>query len=277
MKRKICWGVLLLLVVFLTTGFAKESKGESKMPKKIVYQVMWSSTNVSGKIFINSIEIAEIKSSTAAGGVPLNLWLLGENEISVELNKMEKSEPASFSLNVSQTELGEVASTSDKGNLVSLEIADGNFAKAKTVKAAKKFKSTFDFSQHLLAKKDSKVEEKAVIEYGAKIYRLFEKKDAQNILEEFSVKIEDTAKAFGVDAADFRGQFKTYLEDDLFKAKLEKFDLKSIKAKRSGQENNLWHLLDGDKELIRTIENGGATGQMPVYVGEIGGELKVLR
>jgi hypothetical protein len=248
-----------------------QAASQAASAEKIVYQAMWSGTNVTGNIFINDILIS--KGSQSAGTAPLNIWLVGENEIRVELSKADTSQSADFSLGVSDLKLGEAASTGDKGSLLNITISNEQFEKSATVKKSQKFSASLDFSQHLVATAAAK--EKDVAEYAAKIYSLFEKKDAKNILNEFSVKIQDYSIAFY--NANMQTEFESYLKDDLFKSKLEKVNPANIKAQRVSANSNLFHIYDGEKELLRSSNPDGSTAEMAVYVGIVDGKLKVIR
>ncbi|MFH1347313.1 MAG: hypothetical protein ABIH22_01355, partial [Candidatus Margulisiibacteriota bacterium] len=97
-------------------------------------------------------------------------------------------------------------------------------------------------------------------------------KDTKGVLNELSVKLEDYAKASHYPA--MAEQFEMMLKEDIFKSELEKVAPKNIKAEKV---NGLWHVYDGEKELIRYKYSDGSTGETTIYVGEVEGKLKVIR
>jgi hypothetical protein len=244
---------------------------QAEPAEKIIYQAIWNGTNVVGNIYINNILISE--GSQTAGTAPLNIWLAGENQIRLELSKAEAADSADFSLGVSKLKIGEIADTSGKGNLINLTISNKEFEESKTVRASQKFSSALDFSRHLMP--IAGVKEKEVVEYAAKIYGFFEKKDIKNILNEFSVKIQDYSIAFY--NANMKNEFESYLKNEVFKGKLEKVNPADIKAEKVSADSNLWHVYDKNKELLRSSYADGSTAEMAVYVGVIDGKLKVIR
>jgi len=260
---------IFLLLLILTLVIA--SKGVADMAgKKLVYQINWSSTNVTGKIILNGFEIGSLDGDQATG-FPASLWLIGQNTLEVELSKKDTKNPSAFSLNVSELELGEVTSTDDTGNLASLNLTDADF-KTKKVKKSIEFKSSFDFSEHLLGPTP---EAKAVTEYAAKLYQLFAKKDAQGLAKEFSIKVEDSSKAYYQKIAP--EQFVEMLANDLLQDKLVKVEPKNIKVKKANAQGSLWQVYNGDQELIKTTSADGATSTLPLYIGLVNGQLTIIR
>lgn len=238
--------------------------------KNLVYQVNWSSSNITGKIILNGFEIGALDGDQASG-FPASLWLTGKNKLEVNVSKQDKRSPANLSINVSELELGEITSTDEKGNIASLTVTDADL-KTGPVKRSVEFDSTFDFSNHLLGPTP---EAKAVAEYAAKVYQLFAKKDAKGLAREFAVKVEDSSKAFYQKIAP--EQFVEMLKNDLLQDNLVKVETKNIKAKKANAQGSLWQLVDGSEELIRTRSDDGSTSSLPIYVGLINGQLTIVR
>lgn len=265
----------IISALVLLAGFsAKEIYGKigSKNMVKI-YQLTWNGDNVAGSLYVNEFLIASFKGSQEAGTAPLNVWLIGDNEIRAEVKKANKSEESYFSFGVSELLSGDNASTSDRGNLVSVEKKGRDFAGSEVNKIIKKFKSSINFGSRFIG--TSPVNEKEVIEYAKKIYNIIKNKDTAGIHKEFAIKIEDYSKAFSND--NVYDQVKASLVDSLFNAgRLEKINPDKLVAKKTGPKGNTWHVVEGDRELIRHKSSDG-TSEMAIYIGVINGALKVIR
>ncbi|MFA6549202.1 MAG: hypothetical protein WCT39_04650 [Candidatus Margulisiibacteriota bacterium] len=275
MRKKIIHSILLLFI-FLGVAIGQANGGKLEMlPKKTIYQVMWNSSNVTGRILINGFEIGSVQGPSATGTTPINIWMVGNNQLQLELKKEPGADPAQFSVNVSALEVSEIAMTNQVGNLVALELSDADFNRSPVIAITKDFKSTLDFSSHLLATPKVTITEKDVVDYAAKIYALFEKKDSNGLLKEFSVKLDDYSTAY-YDKT-LPDQFKALLTNEYFKNKLVKVNPKNLQAKKTSPTSNLWHVYDGQKELIRVNEKDGAVAEMPIFIGLVNGQLKVVR
>lgn len=260
---------LILLALCLTLAAAGKG-GPEMADKNLVYQVNWSSSNISGSIVLNGFEIGQIDGDEATG-FPASLWLTGKNTLEVKAGKKDKQSPAQLSVNVSALELGDVTATDEKGNIASITITDKDLAKG-IVEHSAEFGSTFDFSAHLLG---PTAEAKDVTAYAAKVYALFAKKDAKGLAREFTVKVEDSSAAFYQKIAP--EQFVEMLENDLLQDKIVKVDPKNIKAIKANPAGTLWHVYDGTEELIRTSSADGSTSSLPIYIGQVNGQLKIIR
>jgi len=191
MRRVFC-GLMMVIAILLL----QHQRGISAMQEKTkFYQLTYQTENVIGQITINGFVVTEMKEKSGNGSAALNPWLIGENELKAELKKADPSKPAEFAFGVSEMVQGDIVSTTDKGKLFSLEVKNKDFGANNKASAAKKFKSTLDFKRHLSEAGQAK--ESDVLAYAQKIYALFAKKDAEGILRESEVKINDYSKAFG--------------------------------------------------------------------------------
>lgn len=265
----------IICALALTLCFsAKEAYGDAGSDNKTaIYQVVWDGDNVKGNIFVNEFLIASLDGAQGFGTAPLNVWLVGDNEVRVELKKADTSKASHFKLGVSQFIHGDVAATTDRGNLLSVEKKDKDFSGSKNVEISGKFISSLNFSSRFLGTET--VKEKKVIDYAKKIYALVKKKDAASLEKEFAVKIEDYAKAFPVHTYN---EFKSSLLNELCEGTLEKMNPGRLRAKKTGPRGNTWHVVEGDKELIRKKSSGGGfSSDMTIYIGVVNGALKVIR
>jgi hypothetical protein len=266
--------VVLLLVscapffVALVVGMNAQAE-----PKNMIYQAMWQSDNVRGELYVNGFLIDVLNGPQSFGAAPLNPLLIGKNEIWATVRKADTSEPAYLSFGVSKLPQGDVAATNERGNVVSMELKDDNFKGAEITTMGEKFESALDFSKNLSGTGD--VSEKDVIEYAKKIYDLFKAKDAQGIQKEFKVKISDYAKAYSSDS--IAAEFASYLTEDLLRGKLAKINPQNLQAKKSGPNNKLWQVFEGDEELIRITSADGSQGTLGMYIGIVDGKLQVVR
>lgn len=267
--RSFCF--LLLLLSFMSIHDAGGAMGMEKKPK--MYQLTWEADNVVGDVAINGFVVTELDGSSGNGSASLNPWLTGENELTVVLKKADQAEPAEFVFGVSELVPGTMTSTTDRGKLFSVEIKNDDFAKSADVSAGKKFTSTLDFSRHL--REAGEATEADVLAYATRFYALFEKKDANGILQESAAKIEDYAQAFG--GEDFGAALKSYLVDDFLKSKLLKIKPTELRAVRVGPTKNIWHVLNGRDELIKTTSEDSSSAEIPVFVGLLAGKLTVVR
>ncbi len=248
-------------------------EGVSAEPKNMIYQVMWQSDNISGELYVNGFIIAGFKGSQSAGGVPVNPFLIGKNKIWVKVRRADLSKPAHLSFNVSKFDKGDIAATNERGNLVTVELRDDYFKGAGVMTMGKEFESALNFSKNLSGAENTN--QKEVIEYAKYIYDLFRAKNAAAILKEFTVKINDYAKAYSSDGV--AAEFESYLKQDLLTGKLAKIDPKNLKAKKSGPHDKLWQVFEGEKELIRITSKDGSLNEMSMYFGIVDGKLQVVR
>jgi hypothetical protein len=266
---------VVLVVIALTSFFMAHvaSVNAGGEEKNIIYQATWQGDNISGELYVNGFIIENFKGSQSAGGYPLNPLLIGNNEIRAKVRKADTSKPAYLNFGVSKLRQGDMAVTNERGNLVSVELRDDYFKGAGTMTMGKKFESALDFSKTLSGA--GNVTEKEVIEYAKKIYDLFKAKNASGIQKEFTVKISDYAKAYpGENVA---AQFASYLKNDLLKGKLAQINPQKLKAKKTGPDNKLWQVFEGDKELIRITSADGSLTEMSMYIGMVDGKLQVVR
>ncbi len=269
MKRVFCGCVIIVaMLLFCNQGNLFAAQEKTKF-----YQLTFQTENVTGQIMINGFVVTEITEKSGNGTAALNTWLIGDNELKAEVKKIDTSKSAQLVFGVSEIERGGVVSTMDKGKLFSLELRDKDFNAGGMASAAKKFKSTFDFKQHLSEAGQAK--ESDVLAYAQKIFALYEKKDADGILRESEVKINDFSKAFGV--ADMKTQFRKSLTEDIFKSKLNKLNPAALRAVAVGPTKNIWHVLNGKDELLKGKSPDNSTFEMAVYIGLLDGKLKIVR
>lgn len=264
---------VVLLLIALASCFIAHVVSVGAEPKAMIYQTMWQGDNIKGELYVNGFIINVFKGPQSFGTSPLNPILIGKNEIWVKVRKANTSQPANLSFGISKLAKGDIASTNDRGNLVSVELRDDYFKGAGVMTMSKKFESTLDFSKNLSGAEN--VNEKEVIEYAKKVYDLFKAKNAAGIQKEFKVKISDYSKAFSRD--DLAAEFESYLKKDLLRGKLAKIDPSKLKAKKSGPNNKLWQVFEGDKELIRITSADGSLNEMSMYIGMVDGKLQVVR
>ena len=241
--------------------------------KTKIYQLTYQMENVTGRVTINGFVITEMEGKVGSGTAALNPWLTGENEVKAEVTKADPSQPAAFLFGVSVKEQGDIMSTTDPGSLFSLELKDPDFSTNGKASAAKRFKSTFDFGRHLSEAGQS--QESDILPYARKVHALFAKKDAEGILRESEVRINDYSKAFG--GVDMKTELQRYLTEELFKAKLNPLNPAALRAVAVGPNKTIWHVFNGKDELIKAKSSDGSTLEMSVYIGLLDGKLKVVR
>ncbi len=248
--------------------------GISAMQEKTkFYQLTYQMENVTGQITINGFVVTEMEGKTGNGSAALNVWLIGENELKAELKKADPSKPAEFAFGVSEMVQGDIVSTTDKGKLFSVELKNKDFGASGKASAAKKFKSTLDFKRHLGEAGPAK--ESDVLAYAQKIYALFSKKDTEGILRESEVKINDYSKAFG--GVDMKTELRRHLIEEVFKSKLDKLNPAALRAVAVGPTKSIWHVFNGNDELIQGKSPDGSTFGLAVYIGLLDGKLRVVR
>ncbi len=244
------------------------------MPEKIkIYQLTYQVENVIGRITVNGFVMTEMNGAIGNGTVPLNPWLIGENELKAEVTKADPSKPAELTCGVSVTEQGDIMSTADKGKLFSLELRDGDFATPEKRSAVKKFTSVLNFRKHL--SEGGQANESDILAYAQKFYALFAKKDAEGILGESEVKVNDYSKAYG--GADMKSELRRFLTDEFFKAKLNTLNPASLRAVAVGPNKKIWHVFNGKDQLIKAQSPDGSEFEVSVYIGLLDGKLRVVR
>jgi hypothetical protein len=237
------------------------------------YQLTFQTDNVKGQISINGFVLTEMEGKRGNGTAVLNPWLIGENVLKIEVTKADPGKPAELVFGVSELEQGDIVSTTDRGKLFSLELKDKDFSANGKASAAKTFKSSLDFKRHL--SEAGQAEKSDILAYAQKFYALFTKKDAEGIVRESEVKINDYTEAFG--GADMKTELRNYLNGELFKSKLNTVKLAALRAVAVGPTKNIWHVFNGKDELIKAKSPDGSTYEMAVYIGLIDGKLKVVR
>ena len=270
--RKVFWGSLaaITILLLLNQGVVFSAQEKTKF-----YQVTYQVENVTGQITINGFVVTEMDGKNGTGTAVLNPWLIGENELKAEAKKADPSKPASLTFGVSEMMRGDIVATTDKGKLFSLELKNKDFNAKGQAWAAKRFKSTLDFKEHLSQAGQAK--EADVLAYAQKLYALFVKKDAEGILREFEVKIGDYGKAFGGTDAEVKTELRSYLTKELFKLKLNTLKSGALRAVAVGPTKNIWHVMNGKDELITAKAPDGSILQTEIYIGLLDGKLKVVR
>ncbi len=261
----------LLSIILCMLSVPVLTAGSSDRPE--FYQLLYNADNVAGTVSINGFTIAEMDGQSGSGSASLNVWLTGENEIRADVKKSDVSLPCSFSVGLSKMSAGDIVDTMGKGNVFSIDKTDTDFKAGKTVTVTKKFKSALDFSSSLA--KTQAADEKEILAYAVKIHGLFSRKDADAIVKEFSIKLGDYDTAFSSSGS--AGEFKSMLTDEILKGKVEKLDTAKLKLIKEGPSGGVWHVFQGTNELIRISLPDGGMMQMPVYIGKINGEMKVVR
>jgi hypothetical protein len=269
MKKVFC-GLMTVIAILLL----QHQGGLSAMQEKVkFYQLTYQMENVTGQITINGFVVTEMEGQTGNGSAALNVWLIGENELKAELKKADPSKSAEFAFGVSEMVQGDIVSTTDKGKLFSVEVKNKDFAANGKASAAKQFKSTLDFKRHLSEAGQAK--ESDVLAYAQEIYALFARKDAEGILRESEVKINDYSKAFG--GVDMKTELRRFLTEEVFKSKLDKLNPAALRAVAVGPTKNIWHVFNGKGKLIQGKSSDGSTFELGVYIGLLDGKLKVVR
>ncbi len=267
--KKVIYSWMMITAILLH----QDRGGLCAMEKTKFYQLTYQMENVTGQITINGFVVTEIEGKTGNASAALNPWLIGENELRANLKKADPSKPAEFAFGLSEMVQGDTVSTTDKGKLFSKEVKNKDFGPAGNASAAEKFKSTLDFKRHLSEAGQAK--ESDILAYAQKIYALFTKKDADGILRESEVKLNDYSKAFG--GVDMKTELRRYLTEELFKSKLNQLNATSLRAVAVGPTKTIWHVFNGKDELIQGKSSDGSTLQLPVYIGLLDGKLKVVR
>ena len=237
------------------------------------YQMTFQTENVTGQITINGFVMTEMDGKTGNGAAALNPWLIGENELKAEVTKVDPSKPAELIFGVSVVEQGDIISTMDKGKVFSLELKNKDFSANGKASAAKKFKSTLDFKRQL--SEGGQAKESDILAYAQKVYALFAKRDAEGILRESEVRINDYSKAFG--GVDMKTEMRRYLTEELFPAKLNMLNPAALRTVAVGPNKTIWHVFNGKEELISAKSPDGSILEMRVYIGLLDGKLKVVR
>lgn len=241
--------------------------------KTKVYQLTYQMENVTGQITINGFVMTEMNGTTGNGTAALNPWLIGDNELKAEVTKADPSKPAELIFGVSVMEQGDIMSTTDTGKLFSLELKNKDFGGDGQASAAKKFTSAFSFKRHLA--EGGQAKESDILAYAQKIYALFAKKDAEGILRESEVRVNDYSKAFG--GVDMKTELRKYLTEELFPAKLNTLNPAVLRAVAVGPNKKIWHVFNGKDQLIKAQSSDGSELEMSVYIGLLDGKLRVVR
>lgn len=268
--RKVFYGWMIVIAILLI-----ENQGGliAMQEKTKIYQLTYQTENVTGQITINGFVMNEMDGKIGNGTAALNPWLIEENELKAEVKKADPSKPAELIFGVSVMEQGDIMSTTDTGKLFSLELKNKDFSANGKASAAKKFKSTLDFKRQLSEAGQAK--ESDILAYAQKVYALFAKKDAEGILRESEVRINDYSKAFG--GVDMKTELRRYLTEELFKAKLNTLNPAALRAVAVGPNRTIWHVFNGKDELIKAKSPDHSTFEMSVYIGLLDGKLKVVR
>ncbi len=264
--------VVWLLMAFPFLLFGGQVDNVNAEAKNIIYQVMWQGDNIGGDLYVNGFFITGFAGFPSAGGLPLNPLLIGKNKIWAKVGKADLSKPAYLSFGVSTLSRGEMASTKDRGNLVSVDIRDDFFKGAAIMAMTREFESSINFSRTLSG--GERASEKEVIEYAKYIYDLFKTKNASGIRKEFNIKLSDYSKAYP--DANVTAEFEAFLKE-LLEGRLDKMNPNQLKAKQTGPDGKLWQVFEGNKEFLRIILKDGSLNEMNVFFGKVDRKLQVVR
>ena len=59
--------------------------------------------------------------------------------------------------------------------------------------------------------------------------------------------------------------------------KLEKLNPAALRAVAVGPTKNIWHVFNGNDQLIKEKSSDGSTSELAVYIGLLDGKLKIVR
>ncbi len=262
-----------LLITGLVLILITAHSAIARQPKAIYYQLTYQATGVSGQILINGFEIATFNGSPAAGGAPLNVWLLGKNNLQIRLKKSAPGSTASFTCGVSRRVQGEIVTSTDTGTLVSVSVDRDSLKSTDSLILNKSFNSSLDFSRTLQDAQPATITE--VLNYAKHLFRLYQQKDTGAILQEQAIKLEDYSTAIG--GMDLKDQMRRMLNEGLLRDTLNPLNSGDLRAVAVGPTKRIWQVFNGMNELISTQTTNGSSSSLPVYIGKLNGRLQVVR
>jgi len=169
LKKHIHVYVVVLVIMLFQAPFLL-----AKFGKVTFSQLTYQSENLTEYISINGFKVIELNEKCGAGGAPLNIWLIGKNNLQIELQKVDAGVSIKFICGISELEQSEVISSNKKGAFISVELNGSDFRKNEKVSLLKKFKSALDFKNHL--SEGGKSTEKEIIKYAKSVYKHFKSK-----------------------------------------------------------------------------------------------------
>ncbi len=257
---------LLLLLLF---GYSVQAQEE----EQLFYYLKVSTSNVEVNCFINGFPVYDIDGDgMISNQIPVNLALVGKSN-TLKIVAKPKGDNAFVSGGISAYGGGEMVSTDDeREGIVQFEFR----AEAPVTKTYEFDNERFDFGQHI--KTVPVVDDReALINYALKIQSLIKLKKAEKLIKEMTPKIEDTAKAFSVDASIMFENMKQVLQSNIFATPWQSVPKEDI-LPVSYCDGKVWELTQKDgKPLIFYQESEDSYSSMKIFVAKVNSELRVVR
>lgn len=121
-------------------------------------------------------------------------------------------------------------------------------------------------------------DEDQLLSYAERLRSLMKERNAEALYQEFKPKFDDYRAAYPEISGDFAVVFPNFLREQFFpEGPITEFDQSDIEL-RSWCEGRIWELYRKPKEpFFATKGLEGSILELPVFVGKIDGELKVVR
>lgn len=258
---------LLFLLLFSASAYAQDDEPQ------LFYYLKVSSSNAEIYCYINGFPVYDIKSDgMISNQIPVNLALIGKGNV-LKIVAKPIGDNAFVSGGISSYSGGEMVSTDDDR----LGVLQFEFRMDKPETRTFEFDNErFDYSKSLTIVPVI-TDEAALIDYGLKIQSLIKLKKDKKLIEEMTPKIEDTAKAFSVDASIMYENMKQVLQSNIFATPWQGVSREEI-VPVSYCDGKVWELTQKDgKPLIFYQESEDSYSSMKIFVAEVDGKLRVVR
>jgi hypothetical protein len=120
--------------------------------------------------------------------------------------------------------------------------------------------------------------EQRLRDYAAHLRSLVAREQAEALAQEFKPKLDDYSTLHPDSGKNFVEEFPQFLREEFFPGRpITGFDRSDVGV-RSWCEGRIWELfVKPDQPFLKTKGGDGASNEIPVFVGEVDGALKVVR
>ncbi|MEP2772480.1 MAG: hypothetical protein ABJH05_10040 [Fulvivirga sp.] len=241
--------------------------------EQLFHYLKVSSANAEVSCYLNGFPVYDIDSEgMISNQTPVNLALVGENNV-LKIVAKPLGDNAFVSGGISTYGGGEMVSTDDnREGQLQFEFK----MEEPTIKTYEFDNERFDYSASIQSVPVLNDEE-ALKDYALKIHSLIKLKKSKRLIEEMTPKLEDTAKAFSVDANIMYENMKQVLQSNIFATPWQGVSREEI-VPVSYCDGKVWELTQKDgKPLIYYQESEDSYSSMKIFVAKVDGKLRVVR
>lgn len=242
------------------------------------------------RVTLNGFHIAAVDARAAINlAPPINAFLVGKgNALSIEavpvLTRAGMSSPMDIEVagSIAALEDGDIVAPEGGGEVVldvSLRRSLGGQAPSIPMQAVYEFDNEGPAFPELFRASEVIEDPEPLLDYAMHLRDLFAAADVPGLVREFAPKLRDYAAAYYKTEAALRDEFVGFVQNTLLPGPMDLSFKKADVVPVSMCEGRIWELARAPKRpLLSTLpDKDGGQFQIPVYVGRVGGALRVVR